>query len=234
MRLAVLASVISLLFGLAACSSPPSGGTGEDASVSPPTSSPHWNDKAVLSERVASDKVGGFTEDDTHAYRLGIQHIINTHGRIGAFTIRQVVDQEKARESAQAQAQAALRAAAYERQQREQEEQERQHEARLAAIAADQPTGDPDCLKLKSWKNTTGESDGVGGVHIHGTVLNTCDQGFSYVQIVFTILDSSGSNVGTAMANNTDLAAGDTWTFNAIGMYDGDSWRFRFAELDGR
>jgi len=54
--------------------------------------------KATVNERVASERVGGFSDDDRNYYHHGIQHIVNTHQNPGNFTIAQVIDQEKARE----------------------------------------------------------------------------------------------------------------------------------------
>lgn len=79
----------------------------------------HWNDKATLSERTAERGVGGFNADERRAYQLGLQHVMNTHQKIGSLTIAQVVDQEHAREwsrltqaAAQRQRLAAAKAAA--------------------------------------------------------------------------------------------------------------------------
>ena len=58
--------------------------------------------KATVNERVASDRVGGFNDDDKRLYHLGIAHVVNTHGKIGSLTIGQVIDQERAREQQRA------------------------------------------------------------------------------------------------------------------------------------
>jgi hypothetical protein len=92
------------------------------ASESP---SPHLHDKATVSERAASSDVGGFNDDETRLYHLGMLHITKAHGKPGSFTIRQVVDQEQGRENARsaerqrlADAQAAAEQKARERQER--------------------------------------------------------------------------------------------------------------------
>jgi hypothetical protein len=96
---------------------------------SPP--SPHWRDKATLNERVASSKVGGFNPDESRLYHGGIQHFVNAHINVGSFTIRQIVDQEQARETSRSQARQRLSDAKAAR-----EEQERKRRERLAYEAA--------------------------------------------------------------------------------------------------
>ena len=66
--------------------------------------SPHWRDKATLNERAAAASVGGFNDDEARLYHGGVQHLVNAHKNVGSFTIRQVVDQEQARESSRSKA----------------------------------------------------------------------------------------------------------------------------------
>jgi hypothetical protein len=61
---------------------------------------PHWNDKALASARAAEKRAGGFNASDRAAYKRGLQHIINAHQRVGAFTIAELVDDEYRRENA--------------------------------------------------------------------------------------------------------------------------------------
>lgn len=58
-----------------------------------------WGTKATLNERAASDRVGGFSPNDARLYHIGVQHVINKHQRIGRFTIGQIVDEERSRET---------------------------------------------------------------------------------------------------------------------------------------
>jgi hypothetical protein len=57
-----------------------------------------FSSKATANERVASDRVGGFSDDDKRLYHQGLQHLINTHKNPGSYTIGQVIDQERARD----------------------------------------------------------------------------------------------------------------------------------------
>ncbi len=59
-----------------------------------------WDAKATASERAASAAVGGFDATQRVLYHQGLEHLYHTHQRIGSFTIRQVVNQERAREAA--------------------------------------------------------------------------------------------------------------------------------------
>lgn len=50
---------------------------------------------------------------------------------------------------------------------------------------------------------------------ISGVAKNNTGKDLSYVQIEFSVYDSAGNNVGTALANINNLGAGDTWRFEA-------------------
>ena len=55
------------------------------------------------------------------------------------------------------------------------------------------------------------------GTTITGTIKNNCGKDFSYVEIDFKLFDHKGNVVGTAMANQTNLKAGETWRYKAVG-----------------
>jgi hypothetical protein len=76
--------VATCLLALAACAHVPSS---------------HWQDKATFNERIASSKIGGFSRDESRLYHNGLKHVINAHQAVGTLTIRQLVDQERAREA---------------------------------------------------------------------------------------------------------------------------------------
>ena len=50
---------------------------------------------------------------------------------------------------------------------------------------------------------------------ITGVAENTSGQNLSYASVEFSVYDSSGNNLGTAMANINNLGKGDTWRFEA-------------------
>lgn len=49
-----------------------------------------------------------------------------------------------------------------------------------------------------------------------GILKNNTDKDKSYIQIEFAVKDSDGNKLGTAIANISDLKAGDTWKFEAM------------------
>lgn len=151
----------SLLLLLVGCAGPPS---------------PHWRDKAILNERVASSKVGGFNSDEARLYHGGIQHLVNSHRKVGSFTIRQVVDQEQARETGRHDA-------------RQRVAQQREH-ARLAAANRNLLTPQKVCGNLHKLLGDVG--DVVAGTtcrqiqtdlwSIHYTIRDAAWTTFSYDQ----------------------------------------------------
>lgn len=49
-----------------------------------------------------------------------------------------------------------------------------------------------------------------------GILKNNTDKDKSYIQIEFAVKDADGNKLGTALANISDLKAGDTWKFEAM------------------
>lgn len=49
-----------------------------------------------------------------------------------------------------------------------------------------------------------------------GILKNNTDSDKSYIQIEFAVKDADGNKLGTAIANISDLKAGDTWKFEAM------------------
>jgi zinc-ribbon domain len=60
---------------------------------------------------------------------------------------------------------------------------------------------------------------------ITGTVQNNCGKNFRYVQVTFKLFDTSGDVVGTAIANQAGLSAGETWRFKAHGFTRSHTFR---------
>src|ERR1700689_2454014 len=52
---------------------------------------------------------------------------------------------------------------------------------------------------------------------IVGTVKNNCGRDFSYVEIEFKLFDRKGNVLGTAIANQANLRAGEPWRYKAPG-----------------
>jgi len=77
------------------------------------------------------------------------------------------------------------------------------------------------------WK--TGE---YGNRFIAGTVKNESTKQYSYAQVEFNLYDDSGAQVGSALANISNLEAGSTWNFEAIVLED-KATKAKFKELTG-
>ena len=52
-------------------------------------------------------------------------------------------------------------------------------------------------------------------VKITGELKNTSGKDFSYIQIEISVYDANGIKIDTAYANESGLAKGETWRFNA-------------------
>ena len=50
---------------------------------------------------------------------------------------------------------------------------------------------------------------------ITGKVINNTDKTYSYVHVTFSLYDSEGALIGTALANVTNLEGGGVWKFEA-------------------
>ena len=51
--------------------------------------------------------------------------------------------------------------------------------------------------------------------NISGKIKNGTNRDCSYVQVEFSLYDKDGNNLGTALTNMNNLAAGETWKFTA-------------------
>lgn len=54
---------------------------------------------------------------------------------------------------------------------------------------------------------------------ISGTFTNLTDSQLGYVSVSYNLFDADGNQLGTAYANTSNLDAGGTWKFEAVGMY---------------
>jgi len=72
-----------------------------------------------------------------------------------------------------------------------------------------------------------------GGLrYIVGSVRNQSAKQYKYVQVQFTLYDKDGAQVGSALANVTNLEANGLWKFKAIVLED-SAMKAKFAELTG-
>ena len=71
-------------------------------------------------------------------------------------------------------------------------------------------------------------------VTITGTFTNNTDEDISYVQLSYRLLDAEGAQIETAYANTSDLSAGGTWKFEAMGFVGSDEVAsFELADVTG-
>jgi hypothetical protein len=80
-------------------------------------------------------------------------------------------------------------------------------------------------------KTVEGKTNEFGG-EITGTVVNRRGRKLRYAQIKFILYDSSGAQVGTALANINDLEAGARWNFKAT-SFGVKFTSYKFSELSG-
>lgn len=62
------------------------------------------------------------------------------------------------------------------------------------------------------------ETDSLGIFRVVGTLV--ADKDYSYIQIEIPCYDADGYNVGTAIANASNIGKGETWKFEAT-QFDG-------------
>jgi hypothetical protein len=66
---------------------------------------------------------------------------------------------------------------------------------------------------------------------ITGEVLNAGGEDYDYVQLSFGLFNDREQKVGTALANISNLAAGQTWRFEALGSPSERAATFRLEEI---
>ncbi len=71
-------------------------------------------------------------------------------------------------------------------------------------------------------------------VYINGTLTNNTETEASYIQVEYNLYDADGAQVGTALANTSNLKAGGTWKFEAIGTASPDEVAsYELADVTG-
>lgn len=70
--------------------------------------------------------------------------------------------------------------------------------------------------------------------YIEGTVKNDSDKKYDYVQVTYNVYDANGNNLGTCLANNSNLEANGTWKFKAVCSGNAsDIASYKLAEITG-
>ena len=69
---------------------------------------------------------------------------------------------------------------------------------------------------------------------VTGTFTNTSGSELGYVQVSYNLFDADGNQVGTALANTSNLADGGTWKFEAFGTKGtNEVASFKLGEVTG-
>ncbi|MEG0845000.1 MAG: FxLYD domain-containing protein [Raoultibacter sp.] len=76
---------------------------------------------------------------------------------------------------------------------------------------------------------------GYGLYGVSGTFTNLTDKEIGYVQITYSLLDADGAQVGTSLANTSNLAAGGIWKYETVGTTSGDAVAvsFKMSKVTG-
>lgn len=67
---------------------------------------------------------------------------------------------------------------------------------------------------------------------VAGKIKNSTAKKYNYAQVTFSVYDSSGAKVGSALANINNLAPGETWAFKALCMCP-TGRRYKFDGVTG-
>lgn len=97
------------------------------------------------------------------------------------------------------------------------------------AQSGDKPKSAPPDLEIIA---QSGEVTDGGWIQVSGKIRNNRSKEYRYVQVVYTIYNARGEQIGTALANTLNLDAGGVWVFRAICMERGGK-RFKLKELTG-
>ena len=87
-------------------------------------------------------------------------------------------------------------------------------------------TVDPD-----SFSATVDEIAGYYYITITGTATNTSGKNFSYASVSFSVFDSDGAQIGNAIDNISNLPAGTTWKFSAMGVLQSPPATYRLTDI---
>jgi hypothetical protein len=217
--------LIGIIFVIGMIISAFSGGSHDSGSVAVRHTEGGYIHKAVASESKAA-QIANMSDDDRAIYHKGLQHIYNQHGKLGSFTIGQVIDQERSREKARkdiaSQAEEQRKAA-----------REAAHEQAVAKEEARYMHGTPQCLVMV--KDSVHTSSGDYTWYIDGKVINKCDRDLRYAQVSFNFYDSAGNMQNSGLININNLEAGATWAFHKA-VYESNTdggGTFRVEKIEG-
>ena len=108
----------------------------------------------------------------------------------------------------------------------------------VAEVKAVEVESEPKVDEVKKEKyeivgELTEEKDSFA-IYISGIIKNNAGKEISYAQITFNLFDKDGNQLGTAMANISNLAKDATWKFKAMGINTDDAVAsYKLAEITG-
>lgn len=160
----------------------------------------NFTHKASTDERAVA-YVARLSTKDKALYHRGLQHV---SGRVGSYTIGQIIDSEYDREHpigkiseapSKSSASSIIESAAG------------------STVEQDDHLliGSPSCLVLDKNSLSTRTSD--SSWYITGRAYNRCSARLTYAEIDFNFYDSSGSQENSGVVNLNNLDAGATWSF---------------------
>ena len=96
-------------------------------------------------------------------------------------------------------------------------------EATPEAAPAPEPAPEPEPVKEDyTITDETLDNSNSFALYIRGVLTNNTDRNVSYIQLEYVLYDANGVQVGTAYANTSNLKAGGSWKFDAIGTASPD------------
>ncbi|WP_092694163.1 FxLYD domain-containing protein [Halorientalis regularis] len=76
------------------------------------------------------------------------------------------------------------------------------------------------------------EADQIGSLYIRGTARNESGDDYNYVQVTFSVLDSSGAKIADALANTSGLEAGQSWRYEALAASADDVESYELQDIE--
>lgn len=81
-----------------------------------------------------------------------------------------------------------------------------------------------------SVEGETFTTDDYGARYVEGTLTNTSDKDYEYVQVSYGLYDADGNKIGDSFANTSGLSVGESWKFQAY-VIEEDAESFELDEV---
>lgn len=80
--------------------------------------------------------------------------------------------------------------------------------------------------------DVSAEADSIGSLYIRGTARNESGGSYEYVQVTWSVLDSSGAKVGDALANTSGLEDGQSWRYEALAASADNAESYELQDIE--